>query len=203
MGQSSYSQSLDTRFTQLRLTTDMGAVFVPSHPVDLEHYFDSRDSDDEPPDSDMTAFERLIETGSYQLVLSLSWGHGSAPGRTLDLGLLRVAADKLFVVHQVDDDAGTSLILAYLSAEVPSQLFRPFLIDYLGSRGAGYTVNLPGLLPQTIWIVQPEIAPHVTVATGLLGLVTPEAAPWGDVHWRVCDAEHQGPARPQGLSMLA
>lgn len=181
MGRNSSQRRLATRFTRARLSTDAGTIFVPPQPVDLEAYFGSDEGLESAHAAGLTAFERLVEAKRYQLILSLSWQCPSLPAHTLDLGLLRVDGDKLFVVHQLNDDAGTSLILAYLCADIPSRLFHPFLLDYLSSGGTGYMVTLPGLLPQTIWIVQPEVAPHTTVAAGLLGLVSPGGIDWGFV----------------------
>lgn len=200
MGRSSYQRRLATRFTHPRLNTEAGTIFVPPHPVDLEHYFGSYNDGDGGDDSALTAFERLINAGRYQLMLSLSWGP-SAGRQTLDLGLLRVDDDKLFVVHQLNDDVGTSLLLAYLSADAPSRLFHLFLVDYLSSRGTGYMVNLPELLPESIWIVRPEIVPHAAIAAGLLGLVTP-----GGIEWSYAQpgaAEQHAPHMPHRPSLVA
>jgi hypothetical protein len=175
MGRISNQRRLATRFTSARLSSDAGTIFVPPRPVDLEAYFGADEALATEYDTGLTAFERLVDTERYQLMLSLGWGRSSAPARTLDLGLLRGDGEKLFVVHQLNDDAGTSLILAYLCGDVPSRLFRLFLVDYLSSGGTGYMVTLPCLLPERIWIVQPEVVPHAVVATGLLGLVTPGA----------------------------
>lgn len=176
MGRISFRRRLATRFTHPRLVTDVGTVFVPLYPVDLESCLNR--NDEALDDQSLTAYEHLVDAECYQLMLSLSWGRFAAPCQTLDLGLLRVDDDKVFVVHQLNDDAGTSLVLAHLSAEMPSPLFRRFLVDYLSSRGTGYMVQLPDLLPQTIWIARPEIVSQAAVATGLLGLVTPGAVDW-------------------------
>jgi hypothetical protein len=184
MRRSGYQQRLATHFIQPRLTTADGTIFVAPRPVDLESYFggDGHVADDVDPT--LSVFERLLESAQYQLVLSLTWGPLAA-SQTLDLGLLRTSSNQLFVVHQVNDDVGTSLIVGYLSASAPLMLLAPFLIDYLSSRGSAYMVNLPGLLPQGIWIARPELVSHATVATGLLGLVTPGAPAgldaWGGV----------------------
>lgn len=203
MGRSSFHQRLATRFTQPRLITRAGTVFVAPQPVELESYFGAGSDDDDGPDGSLSAFERLLEAERYQLVLSMSWGSVTAPGHTLDLGLLRLDTDKLFVVHQVNDDAGTSLIVAYLAATAPMQLFRLFLVDYLSSQGTGYTVNLPCLIPQTIWIVEPELATQATVATGLLGLVTPGSIVWSDVLLGASDGDRQPHAVPVAVSLVA
>jgi|GEM_PF-1194717 len=172
MGRISYQRRLATRFTHTRLSTDAGTIFVPAHPVDLETYFGADDALDSPHAAGLTAFERLVDAERYRLMLSLGWGGMALSSQILDLGLLRVDGDKLFVLHQLNDDAGTSLILAYLCGDVPSLLFRPFLADYLSSGGTGYMVTLPCLLPESIWIAQPELVSHVAVAAGLLALVS-------------------------------
>lgn len=138
----------------------------------MEAHFGSDDALDSPHADGLTAFERLVEAECYQLMLSLSWGGRSLPSQILDLGLLRVDGNKVSVLHQLNDDAGTSLILAYLCGDVPGQLFHAFLADYLGSAGTGYMVTLPCLLPQSIWIAQPVLVSHMAVATGLLALVS-------------------------------
>lgn len=198
MGRNSARQRLAARFTHPRLATDAGTIFVPPRPIDLERHFGGFDGGEDAPDQSLTAFEHLVEAEQYQLVLSLSWGTRISPGQTLDLGLLRVDADKLFVVHQVNDDAGTSLILAYLSPNVLSRLFGQFLVDYLSSRGTGYAVNLPSLLPHTIWVAKPDLAAHSVVAAGLLGLVAPGAHPWNDSH-----AGSESYETPRGVSLMA
>lgn len=181
MRQDCYHRRLAARFTGPRLVCDVGTVFVPPQPVDLEQYAASYDLEGAEDDMGLTGFERLADQGCYQLVLSLTWGYSRTSSQTLDLGLLRTDGDKLFVVHQLNDDAGTSLILAYLAADTPSRLFGAFLIDYLSSRGTGYTVNLPCHLPQSIWIVRPEIVSQTAVAAGLLGLVSPGIVDWRSV----------------------
>jgi hypothetical protein len=199
MGRNSYQRRLATRFTHSRLSTNAGTIFVPPHPVDLEAYFGSDDALESPHAAGLTAFERLVDAERYQLILSLSWGGATLPSHTLDLGLLRVDGDKLFVVHQLNDDAGTSLILAYLCADTPSRLFSPFLVDYLSSGGTAYMVTLPCRLPENIWIVQPEVASHPVVAVGLLGLVAPGGFDGGLVHPGVGTPEQyasQLPFRP-------
>jgi hypothetical protein len=178
--------------------TDAGTVFVPPRPIDLEHHFGGDAGGDDSRDQSLTAFEHLVEAEQFQLVLSLGWGSRCAPGQALDLGLLRVDADKMFVVHQVNDDAGTSLILAYLSAHSLSRLFGHFLVDYLSSRGTGYAVNLPNMLPHTIWVARPDLAAHPVVAAGLLGLVAPGAHPWGEAHGGPDTFEI-----PRGVSLMA
>lgn len=177
MRRSGYQHRLATHFIQPRLTTPDGTVFAAPRPVDLEGYF-AGDEIREDADPTLSAFERLLEAARYQLVLSLSWGSPAA-GQTLDLGLLRTSSNQIFVVHQVGDDVGTTLIIGYLSSSAPSLLVAPFLVDYLSSRGSSYMVTLPGLLPQTIWVAQPELAPHAAVAAGLLGMVSAsgQAAP--------------------------
>lgn len=189
MGRISYHRRLATRFTHARLSVDAGTIFVPPHPIDLERHFGSQDEADSADDT-LTAFERLVDAERYQLVLSLGWGGRAASSHTLDLGLLRVDGDKLFVVHQLNDDAGTSLILAYLSSDAPSRLFRLFLVDYLSSQGTGYMVTLPRVLPESIWVVQPEIVPQAALAAGLLGLVSP-VGDWGSM--RLSAAEQPAP----------
>lgn len=180
MRRSGYQQRLATHFIQPQLTTTDGTIFVAPRPVDLESYFEDDLIRDEA-DPTLSAFERLLEAARYQLVLSLSWG-APAAGQTLDVGLLRTGSNQLFVVHQVNDDTGTALIVGYLSSSAPLLLVAPFLIDYLSSRGSAYMVTLPSTLPQTIWIARPEIAPHPAVAAGLLGMVSPGGSagrgPW-------------------------
>lgn len=200
MGQISFRRRLATRFTHPRLVTDVGTVFVPLHPVDLEGCLDAVDDDELQPDPTLTAYERLVDAECYQLVLSLGWGRLAATLQTLDLGLLRVDDDKVFVVHQLNDDAGTSLILAYLSGDVPARLFRRFLVDYLSSRGAGYQVHLPDQLPQSIWIARPDIVTQAAVATGLLGLVTPGAIAWA---YSVGDPDQRPPLTQHLASLMA
>lgn len=175
MGRTSYRQRLATQFTQPRLSTPEGTIFVPPQPVDLERFYASDPRADEAPDPSLTAFEHLLELEQYQLILSLAW-RCVPTYRTLDLGVLRTESDKLFVVHQLNDDMGTSLIVAYLSTTVPCRLFGVFLVDYLSSRGTAYAVSLPDVLPHTIWIARPDLASHAAVAAGLLGLVTPGGA---------------------------
>jgi hypothetical protein len=199
MGRYSSQRRLATRFTHSRLSIDAGTIFVPPYPVDLEAYFGADDAFDAPHADGLTAFERLSDAECYRLIVSLSWGCASLPSHTLDLGLLRLDGDKLFVVHQLNDDAGTSLILAYLCADVPSRLFGPFLVDYLSSGGTGYMVTLPSLLPSHIWIVQPEVAPHTAVAAGLLGLVSHGSVNLSFVHSGAATAEQYTshlPVRP-------
>lgn len=203
MGRSSDQGRLATRFTHPRLSTDAGTIFVPPYPLDLERHFGGGSAREAAGDPSLTAFEQLVDAARYQLVLSLSWGRGSASAQTLDLGLLRADGDKLFVVHQLNDDAGTSLILAYLAAEVPIRLFRLFLVDYLTSRGTGYMVTLPCLLPESIWIVQPEVVSHAAVATGLLGLVTPGGVDWSYAQLGAGASEQHAPHVPQRASQVA
>lgn len=198
MGRNSARQRLATRFTQPRLVTDAGTVFVPPHPVDLERYCGAIEEGDDAPDRSLSAYEQLVDEERYQLVLSLGWGSLNSPPQTLDLGLMRLDADKYFVVHQVNDDAGTSLVLAYLSTTALSRLFGQFLVDYLSSRGTGYAVSLPCVLPRTIWVARPDLASHTTVAAGLFGLVAP------GVHARpeaYAGADAYEPSR--GLSLMA
>lgn len=181
MARRSSSQHLAAQFTHPRLSTSDGTIFVASRPLDLEHSAVGLHELDEELDPSLSAFECLLEHKRYQLALSLSWGLRST-SQTLDLGVLRSDNDHLFVVHQLNDDAGTSLIVAYLSTRVPSQLFASFLIDYLSSRGAAYGVSLPSLLPSTTWIACPEFASHSAVAAGLLGLVTPVGSARTELH---------------------
>lgn len=176
MRRSGYQQRLATHFIQPRLATAAGTIFVAPRPVDLEGYFADDTLLGDGGDPTLSAFEQLLDDARYQLVLSLTWG-APAASQTLDLGLLRTSSNQLFVVHQVNDDVGTSLILAYLSASAPLLLVAPFLTDYLSSRGSAYMVSLPGLLPQAIWVARPDLASHAVVAAGLLGLVTPDAPP--------------------------
>lgn len=175
MARSRSSQHFAAQFTHPRLSTDDGTIFVAPRPLDLEHDAVRPQELDKELDLSLSRFEHLLEHKWYQLALSLSWGPRST-GHTLDLGVLRSDSGHLFVVHQVNDDAGTSLIVACLSTRVPSRLFASFLIDYLSSRGAAYGVSLPSLLPTTTWIACPELASHSVVAAGLLGLVTPEGS---------------------------
>jgi hypothetical protein len=201
MGRISYHGRLATRFTHPRLVTNTGTIFVPPHPVDLEAYARTVDGNEPAQDPSLSAYERLAAAERYRLVLSLSWGWGAAARQTVDLGLLHADEGQLFVVHQLNDDAGTALIVAYLASEAPGQLFRVFLLDYLSSRGSGYTVTLPALLPQSVWIVQPEVAPDAAVAAGLLGLVAPGSVDWvgaGVAGWAL---DH--PPRPPRAPLVA
>lgn len=203
MGRNSFQRRLATRFTHARLSIDAGTIFVPPYPVDLEAYFGADDALEAPHADGLTAFERLTDAERYQLVVSLSWGSTAHASHTLDLGLLRVDGDKLFVVHQLDDDAGTSLILAYLCADVPNRLFGPFLVDYLSSGGTGYMVTLPSLLPSHIWIVQPEVAPHSAVAAGMLGLVSHGGVALGLMHSGSGTSEQYTSRLPVGPWLVA
>lgn len=200
MGRISYRQRLATQFTHPRLSTPEGTIFVPPQPVDLERFFRSGRTIEEGPDPTLTAFEQLLELEQYELVLSLAWRCASTQ-RTLDLGLLRTDSDKLFVVHQLNDDVGTTLIVAYLSASMPCRLFKLFLVDYLSSRGTAYAVGLPDVLPNTIWIARPDLASQASVATGLLGLVTPGGAAAGAVRQLGGDPVFVGP-RLEGEQLL-
>ncbi len=191
MGRTSNCQRLATQFTQQRLSTPEGAIFVPPQPVDLERCFvfdASGESDDDPT---LSAFEHLLETRQYRLALSLSWRCYTGY-HTLDLGLLRLDNDLLFAVHQLNDDAGTSLLVAYLTPAAPQRLFHLFLVDYLSTHGSAYAVSLPTSLPQIIWIADPELAPQAMVAAGLFGLVAPAGAALA-VRQVVGDTTYLGP----------
>ncbi|MGB9634797.1 MAG: hypothetical protein ACPL8I_15765 [Chloroflexaceae bacterium] len=175
MGRTSNCQRLATQFTQQRLSTPDGAIFVPPQPVDLERCFvfdTGVEIDDDPT---LSAFEHLLETRQYRLALSLSWRCYTSY-HTLDLGLLRLENNLLFAVHQINDDAGTSLLIASLSSPAPQRMFHLFLVDYLSTHGSAYSVSLPTSLPQIIWIADPELAPQTVVAAGLFGLVAPAGA---------------------------
>lgn len=202
MGRTSYRQRLATQFTQPRLSTPEGTIFVPPQPVDLERFYAIDPGAEESPDPSLSAFEHLLELEQYHLILSLAWRCGQAY-RTLDLGMLRTESDKLFVVHQLNDDVGTSLIVAYLSTSVPHQLFGLFLVDYLSSRGTAYAVSLPDVLPHTIWIARPELAPHAAVAAGLFGLVTPGGADALAARQLGGETTWPGPRREGGQLLMA
>ncbi|MCS6880234.1 MAG: hypothetical protein RMK84_06275 [Oscillochloridaceae bacterium] len=175
MGRTSNCQRLATQFTQQRLSTPDGAIFVPPQPVDLEHCFVFDPGGEIDDDPTLSAFECLLEKRQYRLALSLSWRCHTAY-HTLDLGLLRLDNDLLFAVHQLNDDAGTSLLVASLASTAPQRIFHLFLIDYLSTHGSAYAVSLPTSLPQIIWIADPELAPQAVVAAGLFGLVAPDRA---------------------------
>jgi hypothetical protein len=175
MGRTSNCQRLATQFTQQRLSTPDGAIFIPPQPVDLEHCFVFDASGEIDDDPTLSAFEHLLETRQYRLALSLSW-RCYTTYHTLDLGLLRLENNLLFAVHQLNDDAGTSLLIASLASSAPQRMFHLFLVDYLSTHGSAYAVNLPTSLPQIIWIADPELAPQTVVAAGLFGLVAPGGA---------------------------
>lgn len=175
MGRTSNCQRLAMQFTQQRLSTPDGAIFVPPQPVDLEHCFVFDPGGELDDDPTLSAFECLLEKRQYRLALSLSW-RCYTTYHTLDLGLLRMDNNLLFAVHQLNDDAGTSLLVASLASASPQRMFHLFLVDYLSTHGSAYAVTLPTSLPQIIWIADPELAPQAVVAAGLFGLVAPDGA---------------------------